>query len=89
MKNEAKVKQMAQRLKDIVDERIDLMREMSALLDIRWEDVSKALEGGMIPKVQRRIEDMRGSLRDIEMGLEMIFRASLPIMAHEEEWKDE
>ena len=89
MKNEVKVKQMAQRLKDIVDEKIDLLREMSALLDIRWDDVSKALDGGRIPKVQRRIEDLRGSLRDIEMGLEMIFRASLPIMAHEEEWKNE
>ena len=87
MKNEAKVNQMSKRLKDIIDERIELMREMSALLN--YEDLSKALEGGMIPKVQRRIEDMRVSLRDIEMGLEMIFRASLPIISHEEEWGNE
>ena len=86
MKNEAKVNQMSKRLKDIIDERIELMREMSALLN--YEDLSKALDGGMIPKVQRRIEDMRGSLRDIEMGLEMIFRASLPIISHEEEWNE-
>lgn len=78
---------MAQRLKDIIDEKIDLMREMSALLN--YDDLSMALEWGMIPKVQRRIEDLRGSLRDIEKGLEMIFRASLPIIAHEEEWKNE
>ena len=86
MKNEAKVNQMSKRLKDIIDEKIDLMREMSALLN--YDDLSKALDGGMIPKVQRRIEDMRGSLRDIEMGLEMIFRASLPIISHEEEWNE-
>ena len=87
MKTEDKIRQMTKRLKEISDRNLDTLREISALLD--YVDLSKALDGGMIPKVQRRIEDMRVSLRDIEMGLEMVFRASLPIMAHEEEWKNE
>lgn len=89
MKEETKIKQMAQSLSKIAVRSISLLREIADLLDVDEEDISERLDLGMIPKTQRRIDDLRISLKDIERGLEMIFRASLPIIAHEEEWKNE